>query len=366
MVDPDDGLPEPDDEGREEPDAADPTEDDDQPDEVPPLEVARYMAGLDFTGLEALRLGIDFTGIEAEAARRAAGLLGGIDFTRFETIRKATGMGVTGIGAVFAATQAFERLGIGNIDFTGIDARRAADFAGLLGGIDFAKLFDGLNITDLDGFYPPNWPSNVELDTITEVINDDGIPIVWVPRESIVEQILAAGSRPARIAILLEHSADVAADCRAVLDEITEPTLAGQVPLAVRALEAIADGHLEAAQALATVVTETVVAGALSGEYEEVQKVVRFDHNKVPWTRLRLAAALGPIDRFYTPWFKSWGTPAPEGLSRHVTVHGADVSHYTPGNALVAVLLVTSVLRAIQEWQEGTRRDGGGPEEEAA
>jgi hypothetical protein len=364
MVDPDDGLPEPDDEGAEEPDAADPTEDDDRPDEVPPFEAARYMAGIDFTSREALRLGIgniDFKGIEA--ARRA---VAGFDFTGYEAIRRATGMDVTGIGAVFAATQAFERLGIGNIDFTGIDARRAADFAGLLGGIDFAKLFDELNITDLDGFYPPNWPPNVALDTITEVINDDGIPIVWVPRESIVEQVLAAGSRPERIAILLEHSADVAADCRAVLDEITEPTLAGQVPLAVRALEAIADGHLEAAQALATVVTETVVAGALSGKYEEVKKVVRFDHNKVPWTRLRLAAALGPIHRFYTPWFKSSGAPAPEGLSRHVTVHGANVSHYTPGNALVAVLLVTSVLRAIQEWQEGARRDGGGPEEEAA
>jgi hypothetical protein len=204
------------------------------------------------------------------------------------------------------------------------------------------------------------------LDTITEVINDDGIPIVWVPRESIVEQVLAAGSRPARIAILLEHAADVASDCRAVLDEVTEPTLAGQIPLAVRALEAIADGHPEAAQALATVVTETAVAGALSGKYKEVKKVVQFDPDAVPWTRLRLAAALGPIHRFYTTWFKSWGTPAPDELSRHVTVHEADVSHYTPGNALVAVLLVTSVLRALQELQEGARRDGGGPEVEAA
>ncbi len=361
MANPEDDVPEPDDDDPADAPSADPAEDDDQPHEVPTFDAVRFLAGVDLTGMAAIRNAI-----------------GNIDFTGIEAIRRATaGIDVTGIEAIRAATQSVNftglealRLGIGNIDFTGIEAaRRAAagvDFAGLLRGIDFTQLFTGLDITNLNAFYPPNWPSGVDLDRVTAVINGDGIPIVWVPRESIVEEVLAAPDRAARIDILLSHSADVAVDCREVLDEITEPTLAGQLPLANRALDAFAEGHLEAAQALATVVTETAVAGALSGKYTEVKKVVLFDPDEVPWTRLRLAAALGPIYRFYTTWFRRSGTPAPVELSRHVTVHEADASHYTSGNALVAVLLVTSVLRAIQELQGGARRDGGGPEEEAA
>jgi hypothetical protein len=45
-------------------------------------------------------------------------------------------------------------------------------------------------------------------------------------------------------------------------------------------------------------------------------------------------------------------TPQPESLSRHVSVHQADPAHYTRGNATVAAMLVASVLRALQEFQE--------------
>lgn len=128
-------------------------------------------------------------------------------------------------------------------------------------------------------------------------------------------------------------------------------------PLAKEAVEAFAAGHGQAAQALATVVTETVIAAAVSRKYEDVKKAVIFDPDEVPWHRLRLAAALGPIYRFYTSWWPSSGTPAPEELSRHVSVHNADVTHYSPGNSLVAVLLVTSVLRGIQELQQDASTD---------
>jgi hypothetical protein len=156
---------------------------------------------------------------------------------------------------------------------------------------------------------------------------------------------------------LLDHASELAEDCRLVLADVDEPSLAGQLPLAKQAVEAFATGHREAAQALATVVTETVIAAALSRKYDEVKKVVRFDPDEVPWNRLRLAAALGPIYRFYTSWWPSSGRPSSVELSRHVSVHNADVTHYSPGNALVAVLLVTSVLRGIQELQEDGSAD---------
>ena len=43
--------------------------------------------------------------------------------------------------------------------------------------------------------------------------------------------------------------------------------------------------------------------------------------------------------------------PIGGALNRQVTVHYADAEHFTRGNALVACLLMTSVLRALQEFQ---------------
>jgi hypothetical protein len=78
--------------------------------------------------------------------------------------------------------------------------------------------------------------------------------------------------------------------------------------------------------------------------------------------QLRVKAALAPIGPFYTAWYPSSGSPAPEALSRHVTIHQADQQHYTSGNAAVAVLLITSVLRALQELAEESPGDPAPPQ----
>lgn len=199
---------------------------------------------------------------------------------------------------------------------------------------------------------PPNWSDDIDLEQVLAVIQEDGLPLVWLPRAEIVAEVLDVPSRAARVEVLLRHADELIVDCRAVLAAVGHETLAGQLPLAVRAVDALEAGHHEAAQALAVVVTETAVARAISGKYEDVKKQVLFDPDLVPYTEMRLRAALAPIGPFYTSWYASSGTPAPEALSRHVTVHQADHTHYTEGNAMVAVLLATSVLRALQELQE--------------
>ena len=124
--------------------------------------------------------------------------------------------------------------------------------------------------------------------------------------------------------VLLTHLDELVDDCRGVLGDVTHTSLSGQQPLAVKALEAFATGHHEAAQALAVTVTETAVAHALGSKYSEVKQKVLFDPDLVRYTEMRLQAALAPIGPFYTTWYASSGTPAPVALSRHVTVHQAD------------------------------------------
>lgn len=209
---------------------------------------------------------------------------------------------------------------------------------------------------------PPNWPSKLDWRKAVNIIQDEGIPLVWVPRSSIVEQIVAAPDWQSRMALLLEHRLNLVADCRDVLESVSHTALIDQVPLVRRAVDAFEAGHPEAAQALAVVVTETVVSRTIEvdrkyarnhgGTYAVTAEQVLFDPHFVPFTRLRQRAALAPIAVFYTEWWPGMGTPAPDKLSRQVTVHHAQLDHYTSGNATIAILLATSVLRGVQELQE--------------
>lgn len=224
---------------------------------------------------------------------------------------------------------------------------------------DFRALLE-----DLRRHEPPNWPPGIDFDRVVEVIRDDGLPLVWVPRAELVQEVLDAEDREARIAVLLAHAPELVQDCRGVLHGVTHAVLAGQQQLAGRCVDALEHGHHEAAQALAVAVTETAVSRTLGGNYAKVKQQVLFDPDLVPYTQLRLRAALAPIHRFYTDWSPKSPHPAPEAVSRHVTVHHADPSHYTDANSLVAVLLACSVLRALQELQQ--LAEASGPDQETA
>src|SRR5581483_1626897 len=76
---------------------------------------------------------------------------------------------------------------------------------------------------------PPDWPENFDLEPILEVIEHNGIPLVWVPRASLVDQVVEAPNREARIGILLANADLVSEDCRAVLADVHAEDLSGQV-----------------------------------------------------------------------------------------------------------------------------------------
>jgi hypothetical protein len=242
--------------------------------------------------------------------------------------------------------------------------RPAFDLTQFLPKLDLSALLPGFweLLEDLRRHRPPNWPPGVDLERIVEVIRDDGLPLVWVPRAELVQEVVDAEDREARVAVLLAHAPELAQDCRGVLNGVTHAAFTGQQQLAGRCVEALEQEHHEAAQALAVAVTETAVSRTLGGNYAKVKQQVLFDPDLVPYTELRLRAALAPIHRFYTDWSPKSPHPAPEAVSRHVTVHHADPSHYTEANSLVAVLLACSVLRALQELQQLAEASGSGQE----
>ena len=58
---------------------------------------------------------------------------------------------------------------------------------------------------------------------------------------------------------------------------------------------------------------------------------------------------MAPFIPFSRQWHPLSPLPKPTSLSRHVTIHQVDLEHYNPTNALVAVMLVTSVLRTCMD-----------------
>ena len=228
--------------------------------------------------------------------------------------------------------------------------------------LNFAEQYAGLYSSISDMFepmmqrlreaLPPNWPeSGGMFDLGLDIIRDEGVPLVWVPRKEIITELLEAPDRNSRLGILLARKVDVIEDCRGVLEDVTCDSFAEQVTLLRRAVDALEAGHDEAAQALAVVVTETAVTRSIGG-YKKVKKEVVVDLGDMPLFALRVRAALLPLASFYTDWYPNKGAPPPELLSRHATVHQADSVHYTSSNAVLAVMLGTSVLRALQEFAE--------------
>lgn len=203
----------------------------------------------------------------------------------------------------------------------------------------------------------PNWGHDVNYDDAGKVALNDGIPLAYVPPAEIVTKILAAPSPADRRQVLVDETAAITDACRVI---VVAPKVTGAFPeyspLAQAAVHALAEGHHQGAQALAVNVTESFVRQWIAEKYHKVKNhVLEADPAKAdpdePWIprRLRLEMMILPLLRFYTDWFPNRGTPAPAELSRHVTAHQATAEHYTHVNALIAVMLMTSLLAGFTD-----------------
>ncbi len=198
-------------------------------------------------------------------------------------------------------------------------------------------------------FLPTNWPRPTRFRLLSEIAKDDGIPVVWVPRAEVLTNLVAAPDRPARVQVLLMRVPDIVEDCRQVLSEVTATDLLVRVPQAREAVDALEAGLSGAAQTLAVAVAESLLTEhvAQGRKYQRLADDVAVDTANISVQDVRSTFALLPVARFYAPWRPGSGTPPPEALSRHVTVHHARADHLTKENALIAVMLLASLLRDL-------------------
>ena len=183
---------------------------------------------------------------------------------------------------------------------------------------------------------------------LNELVVEDGIPVIWVPRADVVLELFAATDTEARLSVLVRRQAEIVDDCRAVIGNLAKR--GRKRVLAKQAIDAYSDGHMAAGQALAVLVTDEAVRNEVfGGSYKSIPAKVRRDLGQSPVTRMRLAAAFAPLARLYTEWYP--GQPVVPHLLRHISVHHAREEQYTQTNALIAIMLMTSIVRALIELE---------------
>ncbi len=210
-------------------------------------------------------------------------------------------------------------------------------------------------IESLRARYPANWPIGEEevldLDLAQQIVENEGIPIVYIPRAEIVSELSKAADRTAREAVLVARTTEILEDCAAAVDCELDPLLAEQRPLLLQALAALADGHHAAAQALGVSVCNTQIEAHIddsSGRAKNQCKVTDLGV-ALQKDRLRYVLGVAPVVNLLTDWHPKSGKPRPVPLSRHVVAHQAHPDHFTPQNAILAVMVATSLMLALNE-----------------
>ena len=211
---------------------------------------------------------------------------------------------------------------------------------------------------------PPNLHDLEDVRVVLTLTHAEGLPLVWVPRQEILQLLIEAPDADSRREILLSHRDEILEDCVTVLDEI-KPLLNDCVsvlsPMCLEwakesgeAARALQTGLVGPAQSHAANVTDSIVPHmswflgdkpkrdhAIKRANEDVDDVASL-------TLLMNHLALRPLVCAYLRWYPGTDQPPPDQFARHVTVHG--VGHpnvFNEYNALLAVMLAVSLTRQL-------------------
>ena len=204
---------------------------------------------------------------------------------------------------------------------------------------------------------PANWPGDPDWEAALEIMND-GIPLMWVPREEIVTALMRADDGPARRDVLVQRAAEIIVDCQATLGEVEAAELRPLAGLTGDACKAMADGHRAASQALAANVFDTWLRQAARRgvrlqlpangwfAYKNVRGQLEPVTGDVSLRNLRAEGALAPAFMALAAFDGADAVPAE--FTRHATAHAAGPEQYNDANAVIALMLASSVLRQAQ------------------
>ncbi|HEY0448216.1 hypothetical protein [Actinophytocola sp.] len=200
--------------------------------------------------------------------------------------------------------------------------------------------------------FPVNWVGvqGVRLSVVLPIVMDEGIPLMWVPRASILQALVAARDARARRSILGRRWKDVATDCEQVLTEIVHDRFASDVILGRQAVASLQGGYAAASQALSANLLDSVLRKHLNASLrKQVTNHKNGNRLDIDSFSARLGLTMAPVWRGYAEYWLDKGDRVPYSFTRHASAHAVSKRQYSRINAVVAIMLISSVLKLLDE-----------------
>jgi hypothetical protein len=200
--------------------------------------------------------------------------------------------------------------------------------------------------------WPENWAGvdNLDFDLVETVCVDEGIPLMWVPRSTTVQALLAAPDVSARRRLLDQRRRGILTDCRSLLGTVAQPDLQHIRGYAREAIDVLASGHAAAAQSLAANLLETLITAHIDEDVHDLlkrRKAHRDTRLDLDEFHFRAGFTLAPVWSAYMHYYANRGDAVPRQFARNATAHSVTRQQFSRVNAVVAVMVVCSLLRLI-------------------
>lgn len=219
-------------------------------------------------------------------------------------------------------------------------------------------MFDVLRGFDWDAFerrirVPRNWPTAYEqyLPDLASMVNDEGIPVAWVPRWELLETLLGAPDATARSLLLVKHRDEILHDCEIALDDVSDPALMPFMSTVRELLSASRYGLWKVTAISAVAITHSIVERL---EWVSARQQVKKHHalqESVTLAEVMERATRGPLVLFYDDWNPKSRRPRPTHLTRHVVSHRFGPEQVAERNCVVAVMLLTSLMVTVDQLE---------------
>ena len=201
--------------------------------------------------------------------------------------------------------------------------------------------------------------SNVTLKQVLEMVKGEGIPLYAVPRMSTVLELVEADNGTIRREILVKYQESIFEDCKTVLNKVSSE-YAQEIRFFILAgLDALENGHAEAAQALFTNTLDTVHQNFWGQDSNSRRAVANHSRDSaVPDVIVKMnfwdSFVFYPIWNSHRTFWAHKGDDVPVEYSRHASTHGVSQRQYKLENCIQALMLVTSLLAYIDNFSQET------------
>lgn len=211
----------------------------------------------------------------------------------------------------------------------------------------------GPNLEWLKGsFYPANLRDidDLHLEEVEQVVMVDGIALYAVPRKTIAEALVRAAGAAKRRDILGRRWGAIAADCREAVTGCTKATVKPYLSVTLAAVDALEDGHVEAAQALVGSLLDSIV-NSYFGKDRYLYTPNQRTPNNAGYEEfgIREYIAFAPVWQAWQKFFPKDGLPVPYTFSRNATAHTVSPKQYTRRNAVQGLMIASGILVFLNE-----------------